>query len=87
MTNFEHYQGDSLTHPMLISVFINFRPVGHRELRKEYIFGSPHAPHMYWLKPPSPPNIEEFLPMFSTPMGNPVDSYLSFTDTVYLLRN
>ena len=30
-----HYRGDSLTHPMLITAFSQFRPKGHREPHNE----------------------------------------------------
>ena len=30
-----HYPRDSLTHPMLIIVYLHFRPKGHREPRNE----------------------------------------------------
>ena len=30
-----HYQGDSLTHPMLITAFLQFQPEGHPELSKD----------------------------------------------------
>ena len=32
---FGHYQGDSLTHPMLITAFLQFQPEGHPELSKD----------------------------------------------------
>ena len=35
---FGHYQGDNLTHTMLITAFLHIRPEGHREPRKSDVF-------------------------------------------------
>ena len=46
----DHSRGDSLTNPMLITAFVQFRPKGHREPRNEIGSLSP-AEHLVGFEP------------------------------------
>ena len=60
-----HYRGDSLTHPMLITAFLHFRPEGHREPRSKVGSLSP-AEHLVGFEP----GIFRFLLQHLNPLGH-----------------